>query len=154
MAARILNRARAFMKALHDSFVVPDDFLPKHPERQQMVEYLKERAWRGTDAGAASALRIPLSKLREWRKIPEFVDMEKLADEACTDLVEEQALFLAFTGDKDMMRRVLEARRPEKYAQRVEHSGPRGQAIPIQVVLGDIPRPKRVKPDGNSGDGD
>ena len=146
-AARILNRVRQYVRALHNSFVVPDTFLPDHPEREKMVLYLKERAWRGTDAGAASVLNIPLSTLDEWRKIPEFAEWEQRADRACADLVEENLLFLAYTGDKEAIRRVLEGRRPERYAQRVEHTGRGGGPVEIRVVLGDIPRPERVKPD-------
>lgn len=137
-----LDKARVFS----ERFIVPDDFLPHHPERKQMVAYLKALAWKGTESGAADSARVPLTKVRkEWRKIPEFAELEQMADEACTDLAEETALMLAYVnGDQRMIERVLKGRRGEKYNDRQELTGKGGGAVEFKIDLGGVPRPQRL----------
>jgi len=136
--------ALQLMQDFSSRFIVPDDFLPDHPEREKMVKYLKARSWKGTDSGAAQIAGISLRKLREWRQIEEFADMEELADQSCTDLVHEVALNLAYvTGDRQMILAVLKAR-DERFTDRQEITGPKGGPIPFQINFGDIPRPKRL----------
>lgn len=140
---------QAIMQALHltetfnERFVVDDDFLPDHPDREAMVAFLKTKSWRGTDTGAAQYARIPLTRLRGWREIEEFREYEALADHACTDLIEEVALAQAyFGGDKAMLQTTLKARRSNKYGDKQEITGRNGG--PIEISLGSMPRPKKL----------
>lgn len=136
--------ALSLMKSYHNRFIVPDDFLPDHPERDQIVTYLKALSWKGTDSGAAMVARVSLRKVREWREIEEFKDMEELADKACTDLVHEVALNLAYTsGDRQMILAVLKAR-DDRFSDRQEITGPKGGPIAFQIDFGGVPRPKRL----------
>lgn len=121
--------------------IVPDEFMEAHPEREQMVIYLKARAWKGTESGAADVARIPLTKLEQWRKHPEFSAWEERADEACTDHVEEMALQMAYVaGDRHMVDRILKGRRGRVYGDRQEITGKGGGPIEI---LSTVPRPER-----------
>lgn len=140
--ARALLEAMNLVKVFNDRFIVADDFLPEHPEREKMVQYLVARSWRGTEIAACGAAGIPRSKLEEWRKYEDFKRWEKYAEEACTDLVEEMALMQAYLhGDKDLIKTVLKAKR-EGYSDRIEHTGKGGG--PIEIVTS-IPRPQRLE---------
>ena len=112
-----------------------------------MVLYLKALSWKGTESGAADSARVSMLKVRkEWRKIPEFRELEEMANEACTDLVEETALMLGYlNGDQRMIERVLKARRAEKYNDRQEVTGKGGAPIEFVVNLGNVPRPERLE---------
>lgn len=139
------KRALSLMEHFGARFLVPDDFLPDHPERDKMVAYLKGRSWRGTDSGAAILARIPVKKLKAWREIPEFREMEELADQACTDLPEEMALLKAYMeGDPAMIHEVLRARRSEKYGNKQEITGKDGGPVEFTISLGGMPRPQKI----------
>jgi len=141
--ARALLEAMNLVKVFNDRFIVADDFLPEHPEREKMVQYLVARSWRGTEIAACGAAGIPRSKLEEWRKYEDFKRWEKYAEEACTDLVEEMALMQAYLhGDKDLIKTVLKARRGDLYSDRVEHTGKGGG--PIEIITS-VPRPQRLE---------
>lgn len=143
---RVLEEAISLVKSYNDRFIVPDDFLPDHPDREAMVTYLKALSWRGTTSGAAMSARVPPSKVREWRTLQEFVDWEEFANEACTDLTEEVLIFRGrSTGDRQMLERVLKGRRAEKYSDRQEITGPQGGAIPFEIRLDGVPRPNRIE---------
>jgi len=134
-----------FIQTQHNRFLVPDDFMKDHPERQKMVEYLKGLSWRGTESGAAQIAGVSLRKVREWREFEEFADFEELANEACTDLVEETLLYSAYaTGDTRKIEMALKARR-KNYNERLELSGPKGQPLTFNVILDSVPRPQRLE---------
>lgn len=141
---RAMMDALQLMHSFDNRFIVPDDFLPDHPEREKMIKYLKALSWKGTDSGAAMVAGVSLRKVREWREYEEFADMEELADKACTDLVHEVALTSAYTtGDRQMILAVLKAR-DERFADRQEITGAKGGPVQFQIHFGDIPRPKRL----------
>ena len=138
------QQALSFLQGLHERFIVPDDFMKKHPERERMVQYLKAKSWRGNDTGAALSAKVSLAKVREWRKHDEFREWEEMADQAFVELVEEVYLFQGLVmGDQQTLNRVLEAR-SKKYARRQEITGKDGGPIEFVVKLGDVPRPKRL----------
>jgi len=112
-----------------------------------MIVYLKALSWKGTESGAADSARVSVWKVRnEWRKYKEFVEMEQLAHEACTDLVEETALMLGYlNGDQRMIERVLKARRGDRYNDRQEITGKGGAPIEFTINLGGVPRPQRLE---------
>lgn len=140
--AHTLLEAMNLVKVFSERFIVADDFLPEHPEREQMVEYLIARSWRGTEIAACGAAGIPRSQLDEWRKYEDFQRWEKYAVEASTDLVEEMALMQAYLhGDRKMIQTVLKAKR-EGYNDRIEHTGKDGG--PIEIVTA-VPRPQRLE---------
>lgn len=138
------QQALSLLQGFHERFIVPDSFMKKHPEREQMVQYLKAKSWRGNDTGAAMSAGVSLAKVREWRKHEEFCEWEEMADQACTDLVEEAFLFHGLgTGDQQTLSRVLEAR-SARYTKRQEITGKGGGPITFEVKLGDVPRPKKL----------
>ena len=142
---KVFKDTVAFIQHQHNRFIVPDDFMEGHPEREKMVNYLKGLAWRGTESGAAQIAGVSLRKVREWREYDEFVEFEELADQACTDLVEEVLLHSAYvSGDKQMILAALKGRRPDKFSDRVEHTGPKGGPLTFQIVQDSVPRPKRL----------
>src|SRR5690606_1383768 len=97
LLATILKEAIDKARVFSSRFIVPDDFMLGHPEREKMIVYLKALSWKGTESGAADSARVSVWKVRnEWRRHKEFVEMEQLAHEACTDLVEETALMLGY----------------------------------------------------------
>lgn len=131
-------------KTFNERFVVDDDFLPEHPDREAMIDYLKTKSWRGTETGAAQYARVSLKRVREWKKLPEFTEWEALADEACTDLIEEVALAQAyFGGEKSMLQTTLKARRAT-YADKQEITGKNGGPVEFKIDLGTVPRPQRL----------
>lgn len=141
--AHTLVEAMNLVKVFNERFIVADDFLPEHPEREQMVQYLVARSWRGTEIAACGAAGIPRSKLDEWRKYEDFQRWEKYAEDACTDLVEEMALMQAYLhGDRQLIQTVLKARRGELYSDRIEHTGKGGG--PIEIITS-VPRPQRLE---------
>lgn len=137
-----LNLARSFS----DRFLVPDDFLEHHPDRECMVLYLKALSWKGTTSGAADSARVPVYTVeKEWRTLPEFVEMERMANEACTDLAEETALMMSYVGGNPRtLERVLKGRRADVYSDRQEITGKGGGAVEFQVNLGGVPRAERL----------
>lgn len=142
---KVFKSTMEFIQTQHSRFIVPDDFLPDHPERDKMVTYLKGLAWRGTESGAAQLAGVSLRKIREWRELDEFAEFEELADQACTDLVEEVLLHSAYvSGDRQMIIAALKGRRPDKFSDRVEHTGPKGGPIAFNIVQDSVPRPKRL----------
>lgn len=139
-----LREAVNMLQVFESRFVIPEDFLPDHPDRDKMIVYLKARSWKGTDSGAADSARVPLRTVRQWRQLPEFVELEQDADEACTDLAEEVAMKQAVMGDTKMLDRVLKGRRKRVYNDRVEVTGQGGGPVSFEVKTGSIPRPRRV----------
>lgn len=140
----MLTDALAMGKALHERFIVDDDFMPDHPEREQMVQYLKAKSWRGNVSGAAMTAGVSMRKvIKEWRQYEEFVEMEQFADQACTDLVEETGLFKVYSSnDKSLIRDHLKGRK--RYTDRQEVSGPDGAPLSFEINLTGIPRPRRL----------
>jgi len=147
LLANILKEAIDKARVFSDRFIVPDDFMLGHPEREKMIVYLKALSWKGTESGAADSARVSVWKVRnEWRKHKEFVEMEQLAHEACTDLVEETALMLGYlNGDQKMIERVLKGRRGDRYNDRQEITGKGGAPIEFTINLGGVPRPQRLE---------
>lgn len=142
---KVFKSTMDFIRTQHNRFIVPDDFMKDHPERDKMVNYLKGLSWRGTESGAAQIAGVSLRKVREWREHEEFVEWEELADQACTDLVEEVLLYSAYvSGDRQMILAALKGRRPDKFSDRVEHTGPKGGPLTFQIVQDSVPRPKRL----------
>lgn len=145
--ARVINEALRFVQHVHGRFKVPEDALADEPERDSMVKYLQARAWRGTEAGACYSAGVSMLDLERWRQNPEFVKLENLADEACTDLLEESSVIHGYMGDKDMLKMTLQARRA-KYSPRQEITGKGGGPVEFTITTGNIPRPKRLKKSG------
>ena len=48
-----INDTLNFIQTQHNRFIVPDDFMEDHPEREKMVTYLQGKSWRGTESGGA-----------------------------------------------------------------------------------------------------
>ena len=67
----------------------------------------------------------------------EFAALCDDALESGTDVLEDAATRQAIAGNPSMMALLLKARRPEKYRERVEHSGDAAQ--PLTVILKRVP---------------
>jgi|SRR5690625_346646 len=143
----VLRESLDLAKAFSERFIVPDDFLEHRPDREQMVVYLKALSWKGTTSGAADSARVAVYTVeKEWRKLPEFVEMERMAYDASTDLAEETALMMSYVGgNRHLIERVLKGRRADVYSDRQEVTGKGGGPVEFTVNLGGVPRAERLE---------
>lgn len=143
----VLREALDIAQGFNERFIVPDSFLEHHPDRDKMVVYLKALSWKGTTSGAADSARVSVYTVeKEWRKIPDFNEMERMANDAATDLAEETAMMMAYVGgNRHLIDRVLKGRRADVYSDRQEVTGRGGGPVEFTVSLGNVPRAERLE---------
>lgn len=104
-------------------------------QKQFLISYVK---W-GTKMKACMDVRVSPLTVEKWIKDnPDFATAFNVLTDAVGDLLEDQALRMAVSGNAKMLQFLLRGYKPKKYGNKLEVGGPGGG--PVAFTWADIAR--------------